>query len=47
MILSDKNKVERRASTDDNGEFCFEVKSGHYTITPLVAAEEKDRGLRL
>ena len=33
--------------TDDKGAFCFEVKPGNYLVSPLVTAEEKDKGLRL
>jgi len=46
IILVEKNKNERRTSTNENGEFCFEVKSGHYTVTPAITQEEKERGLK-
>ena len=38
---------DRRTSTNENGEFCFEVKTGQYVVTPLVTLEEKEKGLRL
>jgi hypothetical protein len=49
VLLTEKNKgtSERRTTTNENGEFCFEVKPGQYTITPLVSAEEKEKGLKL
>jgi hypothetical protein len=47
VVLTDKSKGERRSQTDENGEFCFEVKPGQYTITPVVSADEKERGLKL
>ena len=33
--------------TNENGEFCFEVKSGQYTVTPFITSDEKEKGLRL
>jgi len=47
VILTEKNKGERRSQTDDKGEFCFEVKPGTYTVTPSVSAEEREKGLKL
>jgi hypothetical protein len=47
IILSEKNKGERRTHTDDNGAFCFEVKPGNYVVIPVVTAEEKEKGLKL
>ena len=47
MILSEKNKGERRSQTDEHGEFCFEVKPGTYTIMPVVSNEEREKGLKL
>ena len=38
---------DRRTTTDENGEFCFEVKPGQYLVTPLVTVEEKEKGLKL
>ncbi|CDW74259.1 nodal modulator 1-like [Stylonychia lemnae] len=46
IILVEKNKNERRTTTNENGDYCFEVKSGQYTITPAVSQEEKERGLK-
>lgn len=46
IILYEKNKNERRTTTNENGEFCFEVKSGTYTLHPAISTEEKDRGLK-
>jgi len=36
IILVEKSKSERRTTTNENGEFCFEVKSGVYTVTPAI-----------
>ena len=47
VILSERNKGERRTNTDENGEFCFEVKPGTYTVTPLITSEEREKGLKL
>ena len=47
VVLQEKNKNERRISTNENGEFCFEVKSGQYTVTPFITSDEKEKGLRL
>lgn len=47
VVLHEKSKNERRTTTDENGEFCFEVKSGQYSVTPVITSEEKDKGLKL
>ena len=48
VVLHDRTKGgDRRATTDENGDFCFEVKPGQYTVQPVVNAEEKEKGLRL
>lgn len=46
VILQEKSKNERRTTTSDNGEYCFEVKPGQYTLIPVVTAHEKDQGLK-
>lgn len=46
IVLTDKSKSERRTTTNDEGEFCFEVKSGSYVVAPVVTSEEKDKGLK-
>ena len=47
IILSEKPKSERRTTTDDNGEFCFEVKPGTYTVSAVINPEEREKGLKL
>jgi len=42
VILQEKSKNERRTTTNENGEYCFEVKPGQYTLTPLVSPQERD-----
>lgn len=46
VILTEKSKQERRVATNDEGEYCFEVKNGAYSISPLVTTDEKQRGLK-
>lgn len=46
VVLTDKSKSERRTTTNGEGEFCFEVKSGTYTVYPLVSSDEKEKGLK-
>lgn len=38
--------MDRKVLTDEKGEFCFEVKSGNFTVVPLISSEEKEKGLR-
>ncbi len=47
--ISDKKRPggDRATSTESDGSFCFEVKSGTYSVFPVVSSEEKERGLRL
>ena len=47
VVLHEKNKNERRILTGDAGDYCFEVKSGQYTVSPLITSDEKEKGLRL
>ena len=47
VILTEKNRGERRSTTDENGEYCFEVKPGNYVVLPIISNDEKDKGLRL
>jgi len=47
VVLTEKGKTERRTQTDENGKFCFEVKTGAYTVTPIITSEEKEKGLKL
>jgi hypothetical protein len=47
VILQEKSKNERRTTTNENGEYCFEVKPGTYTLTPQITSEERDKGLKL
>lgn len=34
VILLEKGKVEKKVVTKENGEYCFEVKSGSYVVVP-------------
>lgn len=45
MIKS--NGLERRATTDANGDYCFEVKPDSYEIVPTISDKERKEGLRL
>jgi len=46
IILTEKGKSERKTVTNDEGEFCFEVKSGTYVVAPLITADEKEKRLK-
>jgi len=48
MILSSDNdkEIERRTA-DQSGNFCFEVASGSYKISPVITPEEEAGGLLL
>ena len=35
-------KKERRTITDQEGNYCFEVKPGKYLVFPVLSQEEKD-----
>ena len=46
VILTEKSQ-ERRTTTNEKGEFCFDVKEGSYIVKPLITPEEREMGLRL
>jgi len=46
-ILKAKDGFVRRIKTNEEGEFCYEVKPGRYTVQPVISREEKQMGLAL
>lgn len=47
MLKEVSGSQQTRAISNENGEFCFDVKPSEYTLTPIVSEEEKTAGLRL
>jgi len=46
-VVLNHGGAERRTTTDEKGEFCFELKPGKYTVSLAITPEEKEKGLRL
>lgn len=46
IIINEKGKGETRTYADENGNYCFEVKSGTFNLQVHVSSDEKEKGLK-
>ena len=46
ISLTGEGKGEKKVLTNETGDFCFEVKEGSFTVSPVISSEDKEKGIR-